>query len=158
MRIFAFLVLIFCLISCKDKQLQIAEYDELIHYKLDTLAVNEDHINDILFGKAILNISDTLIIDQFKEFGFLKSTVDKSDHSKINQILTSKKNTIDNSKCLPIYRDFLILKRKNKTVGILKICFECSQLNYVDTFSNEERLMIDENSLELNKTISNLKN
>ncbi len=157
MRIYAFLVLIFCLISCKDKQLQTVEYDELIHYNLDTLAVNEDHINDILFGKAILNISDTLIIDQFKEFGFLKSTVDKSNHSKINQILTSKKNTIDNSKCLPIYRDFLILKKKNKTVGILKICFECSQINYVDSFINEERLMIDENSLILEKLLQQKK-
>lgn len=153
MRIFAFLVLIFCLISCKDKQLQIAEYDELIHYKLDTLAVDEGNLGDILSGDAIQNISDTLIIDQFKEFGFLKSTVDKSNHSKINQILTSKKNTIDNSKCLPIYRDYLILKRKNKTVGFFKICFECSQINYVDTFTNENRFMADENSLILYKLL-----
>ena len=87
----------------------------------------------------------------------MKSTVDKSNHSKINQILTSKKNTIDNSKCLPIYRDFLILKKKNKTVRILKIFFECSQINYVDSFINEERLMIDENSLILEKLLQQKK-
>ena len=79
MRIFTFLFLIFCLISCKDKQLQTAEFDELIHYKLDTLAVDETDINDILSGEAIQNISDTLIIDQFTEFGFMRSEVDKSN-------------------------------------------------------------------------------
>ena len=151
MRIFTFLFLIFCLISCKDKQLQTVEFDEIIHYKLDTLAVDETDINDILSGEAIQNISDTLIIDRFTEFRFVRSEVDKSNHIKLHQVLTSNQNTIDNTKCLPIYRDFLILKKKNKTVGIFKICFECSQLNYLDAFTNEERLMTDENSLVLDK-------
>lgn len=151
MRIFTFLFLIFCLISCKDKQLQTAEFDELIHYKLDTLAVDEIDITDILSGEAIQNISDTLIIDRFTEFGFLKSEINESDYIKLHQVLTYNENTIDNTKCLPIYRDFLILKKKNITVGIFKICFECSQLNYLDAFTNEERLMTDENSLIVEK-------
>ena len=83
----------------------------------------------------------------------MKSNIDKSNHSKINQIFTSNKNIIDNSKCLPIYRDFLILKKKNKTAGIFKICFECSQLNYLDAFTNEERLMTDDNSFILEKLL-----
>lgn len=153
MRISTFLFLIFCLISCKDQQLQSATFDEIIHYKLDTLAVNEMDISDILSGEAIQNISDTLIIDRFTEFGFVKSIVEKSDYIKLNQVLTSTENTKDYSKCLPVYRDFLILKKNNKTVGIFKICFECSQLNYIDTFTNEERLMTDENSLMLDKLL-----
>ena len=153
MRIFTFLFLIFCLISCKDQQLQTATFDEIIHYKLDTLAVNEMDISNILSGEAIQNISDTLIIDQFTEFGFVRSEVDKSNRIKLDQALTSNENTIGNSKCLPIYRDFLILKKKNKTVGIFKICFECSQLNYIDASTNEERLMTDENSLVLDKLL-----
>lgn len=153
MRIFTFLFLIFCLISCKDKQLQTAEFDEIIQYKLDTLAVDEMDITDILSGEAIQNISDTLIIDQFAEFGFVRSIVDESDYINLNQVLTSTENTKNNTKCLPIYRDFLILKKKNRTVGIFKICFECSQLNYIDTFTNEERLMTDENSLILEKLL-----
>lgn len=148
MKNFTLLFFIICLISCRNEQLKIAEYDELIHYKLDTLAVNNT-INAVLSGDAIQNISDTLIIDRFKELGFVKSSIDKSNHSKINQAFTSNKNIIDNSKCLPIYRDFLILKKKNKTVGIFKICFECSQLNYLEAFTNEERLMTDENSFEV---------
>ena len=153
MRTFTFLFLIFCLISCKDKQLQTAEFDEIIQYKLDTLAVDEIDITDILSGEAIQNISDTLIIEQFTEFGFVRSEVDKSNHIKLNRTLTSNENTIDNTKCLPIYRDFLILKKKNRTVGIFKICFECSQLNYIDASTNEERLMTDENSLVLDKLL-----
>ena len=138
MRFCAFLILIFCLISCKDKQLVIADYDELTHYKLDTLIANENNLNDILSGEAIQNISDTLIIDQFTESGFVSSEVGKSNHIKLNQILTSTENTKDYSKCLPVYRDFLILKKKNKTVGIFKICFQCSQLNYIHAFNNEK--------------------
>lgn len=153
MRICTFLILIFCLISCKDKPLVIADYDELIHYKLDTLLINENNVNDVLSGETIQNISDTLIVDRFKESGFVKSIVEKSDYIKLHQVLTANQNTKDNSKCLPIYRDFLILKKKNKTVGIFKICFECSQLNYIDTFGNEERLMTDENSLILEKLL-----
>lgn len=72
--------------------------------------------------------------------------------------MPSNKNTIDDSKCLPIYRDFLILKKKNKTVGVFKICFECSQFNYIDVFINEERLITDENSLELQYIQADLKN
>ncbi|MEG0918090.1 MAG: hypothetical protein RSF68_13845 [Myroides sp.] len=151
MRISTFLFLLFCLISCKDKQLQITEFDEIIHYKLDILRVDEIDITDILSGEAIQNISDTLIIDQFTESGFLKSEVDKSDYIKLNQVLTSTENTKDNTKCLPVYRDFLILKKKNETVCIFKICFECSQLNYIDASTNEERLLTDENSLVLDK-------
>jgi len=153
MRIFTFLFLIFCLISCKDKQLQTAEFDELIHYKLDTLAVNEMDISDILSGEAIQNISDTLIIEQFTEFGFVRSEVDKSNHIKLNRALTSNENTIDNTKCLPIYRDFLILKKKNEIIGIFKICFECSQLSYLDASTNEKRLMTDKNSLIVEKML-----
>ena len=156
MRICTFLILIFCFISCKDKQLAVADYNELIHYKLDTLSVDETDISDILSGEAIQNISDTLIIDQFTELGFVRSIVDKSNYKKLNQVLKSTENTKDYSKCLPIYRDFLILKKKNKTVGIFKICFECSQLNYIDTFSNEKRLMIEENSFELVNILGNL--
>jgi len=153
MRIYTFIFLIFCLISCKDKQLQTAEFDELIHYKLDTLAVDEININDILSGEAIQNISDTLIIDQFTEFGFVRSEVDQSNYTKFNQVLTTNENTKDNSKCLPVYRDFLILKKKNKIVGIFKICLECSQLNYLDTSINEERLMADKNSLVVERLL-----
>ena len=153
MKNFSLLFFIICLISCRNEHLKIAEYDELIHYRLDTLAVDEIDISDILSGEAIKNISDTLIIDRFKKLGFMKSNIDKSNHSKINQIFTSNKNIIDNSKCLPIYRDFLILKKKNKTVGIFKICFECSQLNYLDAFTNEERLMTNDNSLILEKLL-----
>lgn len=79
--------------------------------------------------------------------------VDKSSAKKVKQVLTSNQNTIDNSKCLPIYRDFLILKKQNKTIGIFKICFECSQFNYIDAFTNEEILMNDENSLILKKLL-----
>ncbi|SFN80255.1 type I secretion C-terminal target domain (VC_A0849 subclass) [Paenimyroides ummariense] len=89
--------MIFCLISCKDKQLQTAEFDELIHYKLDTLAVDKIDINDILSGEVIQNISDTLIIDQFTESGFVKSEVNESDYIKLHQVLTSNQNTKDNS-------------------------------------------------------------
>lgn len=56
MRIFTFLFLIFCLISCKDKQLQTVEFDEIIHYKLDTFAINKIDISNILSGEAIQNI------------------------------------------------------------------------------------------------------
>lgn len=153
MRIFTFLFLIFCLISCKDKQLQTVEFDEIIHYKLDTFAINKIDISNILSGEAIQNISDTLIIDRFTEFGFVRSEVDKSNHIKLNRALTSNENTKDNTKCLPIYRDFLILKKKNETVGIFKICFECSQLNYLAASTNEERLMTDENSLIVEKML-----
>ena len=153
MKNFSLLFFIICLISCRNEHLKIVEYDELIHYRLDTLAVDEIDISDILSGEAIKNISDTLIIDRFKKLCFMKSNIDKSNHSKINQIFTSNKNIIDNSKCLPIYRDFLILKKKNKTVGIFKICFECSQLNYLDAFTNEERLMTNDNSLILEKLL-----
>ncbi|UUV20415.1 hypothetical protein [Paenimyroides aestuarii] len=149
----AFLWLFLCFISCNKKPISVVNFDELIHYKVDSLAANKKELTAILSGEAIETIADTLVINQFTELGFVRSLVDKSSHKKVKQVLTSNQNTTDNSKCMPIYRDFLILKKQNKTVGIFKVCLECSQFNYIDAFTHEERLMNDENSLILKKLL-----
>ena len=39
--------------------------------------------------------------------------------------------------CTPLYRDVLILKKNNKIVSILKICFDCGMIaNYGDEIKN----------------------
>ena len=40
--------------------------------------------------------------------------------------------------CIPVFRDILIFKKNNKSIGIAKICFECEKSHIVGTNKNIE--------------------
>ncbi|MFN7100935.1 MAG: hypothetical protein ACK4M4_11245, partial [Flavobacterium sp.] len=63
-------------------------------------------------------------------YGYIKNPVPKEKIKKIDEFLTNDINYESHlTACVPSYRDILILKKNNKTVSVLKICFECGMVD-----------------------------
>ena len=129
------------------------DFDEIVHYKneiasseLRKLYFDRKTKLDSLKYEVITNreipktVTDTAFISKLEEIGFLKSKVNKIKFEEINSIFKEKKHDeISGFACDYIFRDILVFKRKSKTVGIAKICFEC-QANHSDgSFSRHHK-------------------
>lgn len=147
MKFLTFLLIISIFVSCQKTTIKIENFDRLEHYQLNDV----DNINDnsilkqILFGEVINHLSDTIFIDQLPIDVYQKKSVN-SNKNLLKELITSNQNSINNSKCLTIYRDIILLKQKNKTIGICKICFDCGIISYIDNNSKTELLLTNENN------------
>lgn len=123
------------------------DYDEIDHYHasmeedsvmaLDTIPnrSKEDQLKlDIIINKIPKNINDTEFIKSLEKIGFEKSIIKPHNFKKINEIFIEKTvNEILEYACVAVYRDILVFKKKEKIVGIAKICFDCHQKQIVGT-------------------------
>ncbi len=129
------------------------EFDEVIHYKIkiaekdivklivkENRNKNEENLYRIVsstFSPKSLN--DTSVISNLVEIGFKKIIVNKNKFPLLEQIFCERKHKEYFSlSCIANYRDVLIFKKKKKTVGIAKICFECSQHIIIGAKGNTE--------------------
>lgn len=64
------------------------------------------------------------VIELFKEN---KEVIAPNYTTEMRQLFSEKKcNDILRASCAPIYRDIFIFRKKEKNVGIIKLCFDCS--------------------------------
>ncbi|MCY1488570.1 hypothetical protein D3C87_58170 [compost metagenome] len=64
------------------------------------------------------------VIELFKEN---KNLIAPNYITEMKQIFSEKKcNDISIAACAPIYRDIFIFRKKEKNIGIIKLCFDCS--------------------------------
>ncbi len=128
------------------------DYDEIEYYHIDY----DEKENQILIPKNLkskikklnLNlelgdiqndIKDVDFINKLENIGFIKKEIDKSNFNEINEIFIEKKvKNPKYMKCLPIFRDILVFKKKGKIIGISKICFSCLQNQIIGTKSITE--------------------
>ena len=138
-----FLFVLICLIACNSKPKNNCkpyfEFDELEHYFIeisddyqlklmerDSLSEKELRLNDVLIQRKPEQLSDFHVVSDLEAIGFTKKNVGASKFETINEIFCERKHIESvSAACIPIYRDVLIFKRKNKIVGIAKICFGC---------------------------------
>jgi hypothetical protein len=143
------------------------DFDEIIHYKNE---IESSETRKLYFGQKtkldslkyeiIINkkipktINDTAFINQLEQIGFLKNTVDKRKFEEINTIFKEKKHKeVYGFACDYIFRDILVFKRKSKTIGIAKICFECNENHIVGTEANIEEFGMDGDYEKLEKIL-----
>ena len=89
-----------------------------------------------------------------EKINFQKSEIDKSKFGEINKIFVEKTvNQIADYACIAVYRDILIFKKQNKTVGIAKICFECFKKQIIGTNANTENFGQDGDYEKLEKIL-----
>jgi len=143
------------------------DFDEIVHYKseiasseLRKLYFDRKTKLDSLKYEVITNreipktVKDTAFISKLEEIGFLKSKVNKIKFEEINSIFKEKKHDeISGFACDYIFRDILVFKRKSKTVGIAKICFECQANHIVGTKANIEEFGMDGDYEKLEKIL-----
>jgi hypothetical protein len=139
------IILLFCLIviiSCKKETLY-NNYDEITHYSI----TDEDmfEVDTIKRFRDIFGIGDYHKIDlnKFEEelvsFGYKKNELKENKIKQVDSIISNKiyHGEMNLTACTPLYRDILILKKNNKIVSILKICFDCGMIaNYGDKIKN----------------------
>lgn len=93
---------------------------------------------DALFLSILRNNYPEKIEEDFPKklikYGFKKNNIDKKLYPEINDIF-SEKNCSDNleSLCIPTFRDILVFRKKNKIVGIAKICYSCHLATIIGT-------------------------
>ena len=159
-----FFVIIF---GCKKEPIY-NNYDEITHYSItDEEIFKFDTINEF---KSIIGLGNyqKMDFDKFEDeltsFTFKKNIITGNKIKQVDSIISNKiyHGPLNISACTPIYRDILILKKKNKIVSILKICFSCNMIaNYGDEIKNnfnEKDIESDDyfnNYINLQKTLTN---
>ncbi len=88
----------------------------------------------LLFEDFPLQMSDTLIVDSLTMIGYRSDVVSNTKFVMLDSIFSERiLNEIVNYSCAPVYRDILVFKKDNKTVGVAKICFGCEQSVIIGT-------------------------
>lgn len=115
------------------------DYDEMTHYsnpfdeeqilelyERQSKSEIDSFKSGIILGGIPIKVSDTVFINKLESIGFSKRNVNKSKFAEINKLFVEK--PIEEwlgMGCINVYRDILIFKKQNKTIGIAKICFGC---------------------------------
>ena len=143
------------------------EYDKIDYYKnkidsIDELETNKDvsKINnlkyEVILGEKPKRLSDAEFFNGLEKMDFKKSEIRQSKFGEINKIFIEK--TVSQSldyACPAVYRDILVFKKQNKTIGIAKICFECYKNQIVGTEANTENFGQDGDYEKLEKILKN---
>lgn len=162
------LLFFFVIIFGCEKEPIYNNYDEITHYSItDEEIFKFDTINKF---KSIIGLGNyqKMDFDKFEgeltSFTFKKNIITGKKLKQVDSIISNKiyHGPLNISACTPIYRDILILKKKNKIVSILKICFSCNMIaNYGDEIKNnfnEKDIESDDyfnNFINLQKTLNN---
>ncbi|AZZ57708.1 MULTISPECIES: hypothetical protein [Weeksellaceae] len=126
------------------------EYDKIDHYKNEIDSIYELTSNreisklnnlksEIVLGDKPKDLNDTEFFKSLEKIGYKKSEISQSKFEEINKIFVEKtvSQNLDYA-CPAVYRDILIFRKQNKTVGIAKICFECFKSQIIGTKANTE--------------------
>ena len=141
------------------------EFDKIEYYKNEIDSIDELQINkqnsklnklkyDVILNDKPKTLNDSVSLNVLEKIDFKKYEIDKSKFSEINKIFVEK--TVNQSMyyaCPAVYRDILIFKNKNKTVGIAKICFECLKNQILGNKANTENFGQDGDYEKLEKLL-----
>jgi len=124
------------------------DFDEVVHYKysLDQKLPSWDaktklfknskanKLRDLLYKESPITLADTTsIIQDLEKSQFISSIIPQNKMDSMHEALSVKQtDTIAlPSRCLPIFRDILVLQNKGETVCILKLCFKCRHAHFI---------------------------
>lgn len=86
----------------------------------------ETRLLEILLKDTPNQTSDTLEFNDLETLGFKKKEIEKNKLQRLEKIFCERKHEQAlYTSCISVYRDILIFKRQNKTIGFARLCFEC---------------------------------
>ena len=144
-----YIILLFLLTSCKSSK-EYFYFDEIIHYRMNISNNNlfelEQIKNKTKIDSFLLkftyedepkNINDTEFFSNLNSKYFKRTIIDNSKLIKFRDIFKEKYHfKTSETACEPIFRDIFIFRKKNKLIGIAKICFECKKCYILGTNAN----------------------
>jgi hypothetical protein len=82
--------------------------------------------------------SDTADLESLAEFAFLEKEIASVDMMPMSKIFcdAGREGDIRRLACTAIYRDILVFKQGNRTVGFAKLCFDCERSVIVGSNAN----------------------
>ncbi len=73
------------------------------------------------------------------KYDLKKSNLSRKQQRQIQDVFSEKDSIeINELACIPEYRDVFIFKKKEKTVGIAKICFKCGRFQIIGSKINTQ--------------------
>jgi len=136
------------------QELPFYDFDQVDYYSIDISDRNISKIEyrrkknsfeykkiskkDALFLSILRNNYPETIEEDFPKklikYGFKKTDIDKKRYSEINTIFSEKPcNDNLDSFCIPTFRDVFIFRKKDKIVGIAKLCYSCHLATIIGT-------------------------
>lgn len=116
----------------------IFDFDKVEHYQIESENENKtfskDKFKDSIYIKFLYDLcyedTNTFILQyayKLKEIGYQKKEFKNINNKELKEILRYKKIEGDytTQTCIPVYRDILVLKKEAKTIGVIKLCFQC---------------------------------
>ncbi|HEY0029973.1 MAG TPA: hypothetical protein VGC65_04390 [Bacteroidia bacterium] len=116
------------------------DFDEIVHYSTDIPHYKvfvadsvEDKTKEQKRKLDLLknyhdSVLDTVVAANLESLNFKRSAVPFNKFAAISEIFSERKDDSTGIvSCIPIFRDILIFKKCNKTIGLAKICFSCGQ-------------------------------
>ena len=134
------------LVSCK-KEREINNFTEITHYFIDSEIGNKNdtikRFNEIFSSVYGHKINFQTFENELISYGYNKNIKSAEKIRNIDEFITNDIYYESHlTACIPSYRDVLILKKNNKIVNVLKLCFECGMIDkYGGLKSNCEKVV-----------------
>jgi hypothetical protein len=134
--------------SCQ-KESFISNFDSIEYYSADkefyskfrnrlTQKSDTNYIK-ILENDLPKKLDDSLFYSELNSSKFIHSKVSKSDVNSFKELFNDATFTETyTTACSPDYRNILILKKSNKIIGVLKICYGC-EMYYLISEDDEKK-------------------
>lgn len=136
MRKIILLFFTFLLFTSCQKEIFMSNFDSIEYYSADkefyskffNSLTEKSDINYIRIIKGDLpkKLGDSILYSELKTDKFINSKVSLADIKSFKELFNDDTFTDTyTTACIPDYRNILILKKSNKIVGVLKICYGC---------------------------------
>lgn len=137
--------------SCK-KETFISNFDSIEYYSADKefyskfynrlREKSDTYYSKILNENVPEKLDDSLFYSELNSSKFINSKVSQADINSFKELFNDDTFTdAYTTACAPDYRNILILKKSNRIVGVLKICFNCEMYNLIG--ENDEKKKIE---------------
>ena len=83
---------------------------------------------ELLLQRTPDKLVDSTMIKELEKLDFVKKDIPTDKFGEINEIFCQRIHTENLHKmCITVYRDILVFKKRNRTIGFAKLCFDCNQ-------------------------------
>jgi hypothetical protein len=128
------------------------DFDKIVHYFLDidqdsVLAIHQNRdkstrnqlLDNILVQYGKESVNDTAFLNSLDALPFKKVVIDPALFSKFRDLFKEKKHEFPvYAACSATWRDILIFKKSENTIGIAKLCFDCDRYYIVGASANTD--------------------
>ncbi len=127
------------------------DFDKIEHYRItkeidyfdrenDSVQIeNKEILSELLFDRKPNELNGTEFLNDVSKVISIKKEIPASDFDNIKEIFKEQSCSVNiATSCISVFRDILVFYKKEKIVGIAKICFSCKDNHIIGTTSNTD--------------------